>query len=95
VYESRQGSISTDIDGGNLVLFGVAAAVIVVARLFVPAVTLTPSATQPVPPAVTFYDLPQVIPLALLVAILPAAAAALAVLRRPDPAAELRAAEAA
>jgi ABC-type antimicrobial peptide transport system permease subunit len=67
---------------------------IVVARLFVPAVTLTASATQPVPPAVTFYDLPQVIPLALLVAILPAAAAALAVLRRPDPAAELRAAEA-
>jgi D-xylose transport system permease protein len=27
-YESRQGSISTDIDGGNLVLFAVAAAVI-------------------------------------------------------------------
>jgi hypothetical protein len=44
---------------------------------------------------VTLYDLPQAIPLALLVAILPAAAAALAVLRRPDPAAELRAAEAA
>jgi ABC-type antimicrobial peptide transport system permease subunit len=68
---------------------------IVVARLFVPAVTLTPSGAQPVPPVVTLYDLPQAIPLALLVAILPAAAAALAVLRRPDPAAELRAAEAA
>jgi ABC-type antimicrobial peptide transport system permease subunit len=68
---------------------------IVVARLLVPAVTLTPAATPPVPPAVTLYDLPQAIPLALLVAILPAAAAALAVLRRPDPAAELRAAEAA
>jgi hypothetical protein len=68
---------------------------IVVARLFVPAVTLTPAATQPVPSAVTLYDLPQAIPLALLVAILPAAAAALSVLRRPDPAAELRAAEAA
>jgi len=68
---------------------------IVVARLFVPAVTLTSSATPPVPPAVTLYNLPQAIPLALVVAIVPAAAAALAVLRRPDPAAELRAAEAA
>jgi len=68
---------------------------IVVARLFVPAVTLTSSAAPPVPPAVTLYNLPQAIPLALLVAILPAAAAALVVLRRPDPAAELRAAEAA
>jgi len=68
---------------------------IVVARLFVPAVTLTSSATPPVPPAVTLYNLPQAIPLALVVAIVPAAAAALAVIRRPDPAAELRAAEAA
>jgi D-xylose transport system permease protein len=33
-YESRQGSISTDIDGGNLVLFGVAAAVIGGTSLF-------------------------------------------------------------
>ena len=34
VYESRQGSISTDIDGGNLVLFAVAAAVIGGTSLF-------------------------------------------------------------
>jgi D-xylose transport system permease protein len=34
VYESRQGSMSTDIDGGNLVLFGVAAAVIGGTSLF-------------------------------------------------------------
>jgi D-xylose transport system permease protein len=34
VYMSRQGSISTDIDGGNLVLFGVAAAVIGGTSLF-------------------------------------------------------------
>jgi D-xylose transport system permease protein len=34
MYESRQGSISTDIDGGNLVLFGVAAAVIGGTSLF-------------------------------------------------------------
>jgi D-xylose transport system permease protein len=34
VYESRQGSIATDIDGGQLVLFGVAAAVIGGTSLF-------------------------------------------------------------
>ena len=66
-----------------------------VARLLVPAVTLTPAATQPVPSAVTLYDLPQTIPLALAVAVLPALAAALAAARLPDPAAGLRAAEAA
>ena len=38
-------------------------------------------------------DLPQAIALALAVAVLPAVAAALAAARRPDPAAELRAAE--
>ena len=65
-----------------------------VARLLVPAVTLTPAAQQPVPPAVTLYDLPQAIALALAVAMLPPLAAALAGTRRPDPAAELRAAEA-
>jgi hypothetical protein len=65
-----------------------------VARLLVPAVTLTPAAAQPVPPAVTLYDLSVAVPLALAVAVLPAVAAALAAARRPDPAAELRAAEA-
>jgi ABC-type antimicrobial peptide transport system permease subunit len=65
-----------------------------VARLLVPAVTLTPAAAQPVPSAVTLYDLPQAVPLALAVAVLPAVAAAFAAARRPDPAAELRAAEA-
>jgi ABC-type antimicrobial peptide transport system permease subunit len=67
----------------------------VVARLLVPAVTLTPAATQPVPPPVMLFDLPQTLPLAAAVAILPALATALVMLRRPDPAAELRAAEAA
>jgi hypothetical protein len=66
-----------------------------VARLLVPAVTLTSSAQQPVPPALTLYDLPQVIPLALVLAVLPAVTAVLAATRRPDPAAELRAAAAA
>ena len=67
----------------------------VVARLLVPAVTLSPTAQTPVPPPVTMFDLPQTIPLAVAVAVLPALAAALVVFRRPDPAAELRAAEAA
>jgi len=67
----------------------------VVARLLVPAVTLTATAQQPVPPPVTVYDLAQTVPLAAFVAIVPALAAALVVIRRPDPAAELRAAEAA
>ena len=67
----------------------------VVARLLVPAVTLSPTAQIPVPPPVTMFDLPQTIPLAAAVAVLPALAAALVIFRRPDPAAELRAAEAA
>ena len=67
----------------------------VVARLLVPAVTLSPTAQTPVPPPLTLFDLPQTIPLAVAVAVLPALAAALVVFRRPDPAAELRAAEAA
>jgi FtsX-like permease family protein len=68
---------------------------IVVARLLVPAVTLTTAAQLPVPPPVTMFDLPQTVSLAAAVAVLPALAAALVIFRRPDPAAELRAAEAA
>jgi FtsX-like permease family len=64
-----------------------------VAWLLVPAVTLTSAAQLPTPPAVTVADLPLVIAFALAVAVLPAVAAALAATRRPDPAAELRAAE--
>jgi hypothetical protein len=67
----------------------------VLAWLLVPAVTLSPTAQIPVPSPVTMFDLPQTIPLAAAVAVLPALAAALVVFRRPDPAAELRAAEAA
>ena len=66
-----------------------------VARLLVPAVTLSPTAQQPTPPALTLYDLPSAIALALVVAIAPVVIAALAATRRPDPAADLRAAEAA
>jgi hypothetical protein len=66
----------------------------VVASLLVPAVTLSAAAMQPAPPPVTLFDLPQTLPLAAAVAILPALATALVMIRRPDPAAELRAAEA-
>jgi len=66
----------------------------IVARLLVPAVTLTPAAVPPTPPAITLYDLPQAIALALAVAVLPAVTAALVAMRRSDRAAELRAAEA-
>jgi ABC-type antimicrobial peptide transport system permease subunit len=66
-----------------------------VARLLVPAVTLSPAATLPAPPPVTLFDLPQTLSLAAAIAILPALAAALIMIRRPDPAAGLRAAEAA
>jgi len=67
----------------------------VVARLLVPAVTLTTTAQLPVPPPVTLFDPTQTVPLAAAIAVLPALAAALVVFRRPDPAAELRAAESA
>jgi hypothetical protein len=58
-------------------------------------VTLTATAQAPVPPPVTLFDPAQALPLAAVVAVLPALAAALVMIRRPDPAAELRAAEAA
>jgi FtsX-like permease family len=65
----------------------------VVAELLVPAVTLSPTAQTPVPPPITLFDLPQTVPLAIAVAVIPALASALVIFRRPDPAAELRAAE--
>ncbi len=64
-----------------------------VAWLLVPAVTLTSAAQLPTPPAVPVNDLPLVVAFALAVAVLPAMTAALVATRRPDPAAELRAAE--
>jgi hypothetical protein len=74
-------------------LFGLALGTLV-SWLLVPAVTLTAAAAQPVPPAVTLLDLTQTLPLAAAVAVLPALATALIMIRRPDPAAELRTAEA-
>jgi hypothetical protein len=68
---------------------------VVLAELLVPAITLTSSATAPVPPVLIQFGWAQVLLLALAVAVLPVLAAALTIARRPDAAAALRAAEAA
>jgi hypothetical protein len=62
--------------------------------LLVPAVTLTGNATRPTPPPLTMLDLPQALALTAAVAVLPVLVAAVAMIRRPDPAAELRASQA-
>jgi FtsX-like permease family len=66
---------------------------VVLAELLVPAVTLTASATTPVPPALIQFGWSQTLSLALAVAVLPVLAAALTIARRPDAAAGLRASE--
>jgi len=68
---------------------------VVLAELLVPAITLTSSATTPVPPVLIEFAWAQTLLLALAIAVLPVLAAALTVARRPDAAAALRAAEAA
>ncbi len=72
---------------GGLVLGALAA------RLLIPAVTLTDQATAPVPPVLVVLPLGWAAGLAVAVAALPVLAAAATVAHRPDPAAELRAAE--
>jgi ABC-type antimicrobial peptide transport system permease subunit len=67
----------------------------IIAELLVPAVTLTVTASLPVPPVIIQFDWAQTLTLALAVAALPVAVAAAVIARRPDPAAELRTAEAA
>jgi hypothetical protein len=61
------------------------------AELMVPAITLTADATQPLPWPLVILPLGPAVALALVTAAVPVAAAALSVLRRPDPAAQLRA----
>jgi hypothetical protein len=61
------------------------------AELIVPAITLTTDAALPVPSALAIVPLGPAAALALITAAVPVAAAALTVLRRPDPAAQLRA----
>jgi ABC-type antimicrobial peptide transport system permease subunit len=60
------------------------------AQLLVPAITLTADAAAPVPWALVVVPLGPAIALALVTAAVPVAAAALSVLHRPDPAAQLR-----
>jgi hypothetical protein len=67
---------------------------VVLAELLVPAITLTTAATRPVPPVLIQFGWSQTLPLALAVAVLPVLVAAFTIARRPDAAAELRAAEA-
>jgi hypothetical protein len=64
------------------------------ARLLVRAVTLTSNATVPIPPVLIETLWVTAVALAAAVAAVPVLAAALTITRRPDPAAELRAAEA-
>jgi hypothetical protein len=63
--------------------------------LLVPAVTLTPAATTPVPPALTTFAWAQALGLAGLVVLLPVLVAAATATRTADPAATLRTAESA
>jgi hypothetical protein len=64
------------------------------AQLIVPAVTRTATAGAPMPPVLVVVPLGWAALLALAVVVTPVAVAAVAIARRPDPAAELRAAEA-
>jgi hypothetical protein len=65
------------------------------AHLLIPAVTLTATGGLPMPPVLVRLPLTWVVLIAVAVAALPVVAAAVSALRQPDPAAELRAAEAA
>ena len=67
---------------------------VVLARVMVPALTVTATGAAPVPSVLIALPLGLVLPLAGLLAIVPVVAAAVTALRQPDPAAELRAAEA-
>jgi hypothetical protein len=64
------------------------------ARLLVPAITLTATAGRPFPPVLVQIPLGRAVLVAAVLAVLPVLAAAASIARRPDPAAELRAAEA-
>jgi hypothetical protein len=64
------------------------------ARLLIPAITLTATAGVPVPPVLVRLPLAWVVFIAIAVPAIPVLAAAITALRQPDPAAELRIAEA-
>lgn len=64
-----------------------------IARLLIPAVTLTTAAARPTPPALVYLPMGWALALAVIVAVIPVVAAGVTVLSRRDPAAELRATE--
>jgi FtsX-like permease family len=64
---------------------------IVLARLMIPSITLAPDGSAPVPSALAIVPLGPAAALALVIAAVPALAAALSAARRLDPAAQLRA----
>ncbi len=67
---------------------------IVLARVMVPALTVTATGAVPAPPVLVVVPLGWALPLAAALAAVPVVAAAVTALRQPDPASELRAAEA-
>lgn len=75
-------------------LFGLAVG-IGLAHVLIPSITLTATAGLPVPPVLVTLPLGWVAGIALVVPAVPVVAAAIGTLRLPDPAAELRVAEAA
>ena len=60
------------------------------AQLMVPSITLAANASAPVPSVLVIVPLGLAAALALIIAAVPVAAAAVSVVRRPDPAAQLR-----
>ncbi|MGH3303710.1 MAG: FtsX-like permease family protein [Streptosporangiaceae bacterium] len=67
---------------------------VVLARVMVPSLTVTATGGQPLLPVLVTLPLGWLLPLAAALAVVPVVAAAVTALRQPDPAAELRAAEA-
>jgi len=67
---------------------------VVLAHVIVPTLTLTATGATPVPSVLVIVPLGWVLGVAACLAAVPVLAAALATVRQPDPAAELRAAEA-
>lgn len=82
------------IVSGPAAVFGVALGVLL-AHLLIPSITLTPTAGAPIPPALVRVPVAWVALVALVIPAIPIAAALITALRQPDPAAELRAVEAA
>ena len=67
---------------------------VILARVMIQGLTVTATGAVPVPPVLLALPLGWVLPIAAGLAVVPVVAAAVTALRQPDPAAELRAAEA-